>query len=170
MFLKHTPMCVCALCLTSSGTNSTNLVNHVSSHWADYYWLQLCFLKIYVDIMEKQTANQSSIVTWEISWTEQPGWLQFTGAQRVRYNLATKTTMTWISTQPPWRVQQEHCFCRPGGETLWVSWWEGNWNSRLGTWPLSMWLGHVCPLVFSAGTCPQADEGYASGHFHLTRF
>ena len=35
-------------------------------------------------------ATQSSIVAWEIRWTEEPGRLQFMGSQRVGHDLATK--------------------------------------------------------------------------------
>ena len=35
-------------------------------------------------------AIHSSILAWEIPWTEQPGGLQSMGLQRVRYNLVTK--------------------------------------------------------------------------------
>ena len=35
-------------------------------------------------------ATHSSILAWEIPWTEEPGELQSMGLQRVRYNLATK--------------------------------------------------------------------------------
>ena len=31
-----------------------------------------------------------SILAWKISWTEEPGGLQFMGLQRVGHNLATK--------------------------------------------------------------------------------
>ena len=41
-------------------------------------------------------GNHSSILAWEIPWTEEPGGLQSMGSQRVRYNLATKTTITII--------------------------------------------------------------------------
>ena len=37
-------------------------------------------------------ATHSSIRAWEISWTEGPGGLQTTGSQRVRHDLAIKTT------------------------------------------------------------------------------
>jgi len=43
----------------------------------------------YLKILEKETATHSSILAWEIPWTEEPG-LQSIGSQRVRYNLATK--------------------------------------------------------------------------------
>ena len=35
-------------------------------------------------------ATQSSIVAWEIQWTEDPGRLQFMGSQKVGHDLATK--------------------------------------------------------------------------------
>ena len=37
--------------------------------------------------MKKETATHSSILTWRISWTEEPGRLQFMGLQRVRHTL-----------------------------------------------------------------------------------
>ena len=36
-------------------------------------------------------GTHSSILAWEISWTEKPDRLQSMGSQRVRYNLATNT-------------------------------------------------------------------------------
>ena len=40
--------------------------------------------------LEKQLATHSSILAWEISWTEEPGGLQSMGSQRVEHGLATK--------------------------------------------------------------------------------
>ena len=34
------------------------------------------------DPLEKETAIHSSILAWEIPWTEEPGGLQFMGSQR----------------------------------------------------------------------------------------
>ena len=45
--------------------------------------------------MEKETATHSSILAWEIPWTEKPGRLQFTGSQRVGHDL----TLTHAGTQ-----------------------------------------------------------------------
>ena len=42
-------------------------------------------------------ATHSSILAWEIPWTEEPGGIQSTGLQRVRHDLATKTTMTLLT-------------------------------------------------------------------------
>ena len=40
--------------------------------------------------LKKKMATPSSILTWEIPWTEEPGGLQSIDSQRVRYNWATK--------------------------------------------------------------------------------
>ena len=34
------------------------------------------------DPLEKEIASHSSILAWEIPWTEEPGGLQFMGSQR----------------------------------------------------------------------------------------
>ena len=38
------------------------------------------------NLLEKGMAISSSILTWKIPWTEEPGGLQFVGSQRVRHN------------------------------------------------------------------------------------
>jgi len=38
------------------------------------------------DPMEKEVATHSSILPWKIPWTDEPGRLQSTELQRVRYN------------------------------------------------------------------------------------
>ena len=42
------------------------------------------------DPLEKEMATHSSVLAWRIPWTEEPGWLQSMGSQRVRHNLTTK--------------------------------------------------------------------------------
>ena len=37
-------------------------------------------------------ATHSSVLAWEIQWTEEPGRLQSMGSQRVGYDLATEDT------------------------------------------------------------------------------
>ena len=36
------------------------------------------------DPLEKEMATRSIILAWKIPWTEEPGWLQSMGSQRVR--------------------------------------------------------------------------------------
>ena len=38
------------------------------------------------DPLEKEMATHSSILTWKIPWTEEPGRLQFMGLQRVGHD------------------------------------------------------------------------------------
>ena len=42
------------------------------------------------DPLEKEIASHSSILAWEIPWTEEPGGLQSMGSQRVGHDLMTK--------------------------------------------------------------------------------
>ena len=42
------------------------------------------------DPLEKKMATQSSILAWEILWTEEPGRLESKGSPRVRHDLVTK--------------------------------------------------------------------------------
>ena len=39
------------------------------------------------DPLEKEMANHSSILAWEIPWTEEPGGLQSTGSQKSQTKL-----------------------------------------------------------------------------------
>ena len=38
------------------------------------------------DALEKEMAINPSILAWKISWTEEPGGLQYMGLQRVRHD------------------------------------------------------------------------------------
>ena len=38
------------------------------------------------DPLEKEIVTHSSILAWKIPWAEEPGRLQSTGSQRVRYD------------------------------------------------------------------------------------
>ena len=59
------------------------------------------------DLLEKGMATHSSILAWEISWTEDPDSLQSRGSQRVRYNLVTDTnTSTRTNPTQLWARQQ----------------------------------------------------------------
>ena len=47
------------------------------------------------DPLEKEIATHSSILTWRIPWTEEPGRLQYMGLQRVRNDWAYEHTYTY---------------------------------------------------------------------------
>ena len=38
------------------------------------------------DPLQKEMAIHSSTIAWKIPWTEEPGWLQSTGSQRVGHD------------------------------------------------------------------------------------
>ena len=42
------------------------------------------------DSLGEEMATHSSVLAWEIAWTEEPGGIQFVGLQRVRQDLSTK--------------------------------------------------------------------------------
>ena len=44
--------------------------------------------RILASLMEKEIATHSSILAWEIPWTEEPGGLQSMGSQRVEHDSA----------------------------------------------------------------------------------
>ena len=43
-----------------------------------------------------EMATHSSILAWEISWTEEPGGLQFMGSQRVGHDLVSKAMISLL--------------------------------------------------------------------------
>ena len=48
------------------------------------------------DPLEKEIITHSSILAWEITWTEKPGRLQSMGSQRVKHDSATNmSNTTW---------------------------------------------------------------------------
>ena len=42
------------------------------------------------DLLEEEMATHSSILAWEIPWSEDPGRLESKGLQRVRHDWVTK--------------------------------------------------------------------------------
>ena len=46
---------------------------------------QVQFL-VWEDLLEKELATHSSSLAWRIPWTEESGWQQFIGLQRVRHD------------------------------------------------------------------------------------
>ena len=49
--------------------------------------------------LEKEMATHSSILAWEIPWTEETGGLQFMRSQRVGYDLATKQQKQYLTSR-----------------------------------------------------------------------
>ena len=52
------------------------------------------------DPLEKEMATHSSILAWEIPWTEEPGWLWSMGSQRVGHDWATAAAAKSLQSCP----------------------------------------------------------------------
>ena len=64
------------------------------------------------DPLEKDMVTHSSILAWEIPWTEEPGWLQSMGSRRVRHDLVTKPPpRPGNSRRAWWRREEERRQC-----------------------------------------------------------
>ena len=50
------------------------------------------------DLLEEGMATHSSVLSWRIPGTEEPGGLQPTGSQRVRHDRATEHSTTFVIT------------------------------------------------------------------------
>ena len=53
------------------------------------------------DPLEKEMATHSSILAWEIPWTEEPGGLQSMESKKSQTRLAAKQQIEPINTTPP---------------------------------------------------------------------
>ena len=58
------------------------------------------------DPLEKEMVTHSSILAWEIPWTEEPGGLQSMGPQRVRSDWATEQQIdVWHVKRLIWELK-----------------------------------------------------------------
>ena len=73
------------------------------------------------DPLEKEIATHSSIVAWEIPWSEEPGGLQSMGSKESKHDLTTKPLPRVISnmegTERKRNGQRETLRCRMGTVT-----------------------------------------------------
>ena len=62
--------------------------------------------------LEEEMTAPSSILAWEIPWSEEPGWLQSMGLKRVGHNLGTKQQQRQRQTRQvdvkPWTIYTCH--------------------------------------------------------------
>ena len=61
------------------------------------------------DPLGKEMATHSSILAWEIPWTEEPGGLQSTGSQKVGHDLVTTFLFDYLFVCCPEDGQQKSC-------------------------------------------------------------
>ena len=93
------------------------------------------------DPLEKGMATHSSILSWRIPWTEEPGKLQSMGSQRVGHDWATNTH-THTHTH---KVQEQAKLINHDRNQNRGHFWEGFWLRRghrnlLGHWKCSISL------------------------------
>ena len=93
------------------------------------------------DPLEKGMATYSSILSWRIPWTEEPGRLQSRGSQRIRHDWATNAFTVYTSHSRPYFPGCVLSGLRLGGSMLAVP--AQAWQSdKLGSDPASVtaWL------------------------------
>ena len=73
-----------------------------------------CHCLLHEDSLEEETAMHSSILAWEIPWTEEPGGRQSMGSHRVGHDEATQQekAMAPHSSTLAWKIPWTE---EPGG-------------------------------------------------------
>ena len=102
--------------------------------------------------LEEKMATHSSILAWEVLWTEEPGGLESMGLQRVRPDWAHTNYLSikWTKVKMLGKTQDEWMWgigyssswmwlCNPGG-LLWRATWKYLSKQRENTFPLTQWL------------------------------
>ena len=56
---------------------------------------------------EKEMATHSSVLAWEIPWTEEPGGLQFMGLQRDKNNWGTEHMLLDADVRTHWPLLRQ---------------------------------------------------------------
>ena len=125
------------------------------------------------DPLKKKMATHSSILAWEIPWTEEPGRLQSMGSPRVRHNSATEHTRILYSTTMT-KVQHEIPCSFPVMDPVPESFTirdTSTTSSHIpprrrrpvlstlsgGGWALpSSWTPHTVPRLSPAAVCPHS--------------
>ena len=123
------------------------------------------------DPLKKKMATHSSILAWEIPWTEEPGGLQSMGSPRVGHNSATEHTRILYSTTMT-KVQREiPCSWVPKASPWWIQCLSPS-RSEIPAQPAPTSLlggGDLCcpHLAGEAEHCPPAGPHTLSQGSHL---
>ena len=89
------------------------------------------------DPLEKGMTTHSSVLAWEISWTEVPGELQSTASQRVRHDWVTNTFAFTLSRNRIERLVMK----KIGKEVMWMAFSE--WAQTTKTFVFHILKGHL---------------------------
>ena len=100
-------------------------------------------------LLEEEIATHSSILAWEISWTEEPGWLQSLGSRKSWTGLKDETTASKTSSLDFSKLESYKClslflFCLKQRKFFFSQFWrlevQVQGVSRLSFfWGLSSW-------------------------------
>ena len=83
------------------------------------------------DPLEKEMTTLSSILAWEIPWTEEPGRLHFMGLQRAEHDRARDKTIGSKDQLTLWGLIAEALPVGLPGQTSWPTGLEGYRGSPL---------------------------------------
>ena len=97
------------------------------------------------DPMEKEMATHSSILAWEIPWTEEPGGLQFMGSQSVWHNWATNTF-------------HFHLTILLNNSTPWYTWMKSSWMKTYHTEICTQMFREHYPWKPESGSHPSVHQ------------
>ena len=134
------------------GFPSGSAVKNPSANAGDAGWLLS-----QEDKLKEEMATHSSILAWEIPWTEEPGGLQSMGSQRDRHNWATEHAHT-AGPEPsagPWggdQVMEPH----PSGQ-----------NNTLLTFSEKEFIPYISPGAWIQST-GRTDHTYTNTHADKT--
>ena len=121
--------------------------------------------------LEEEMATRSSILAWRISWTEEPGGLQFMGLQRVRHNWSDLACTPFeIQGQTHWREWEKVSLylcppcptkqhCSVPREALICYFSHGGSENRVGAWLLQP--GEMFPNKFTYLARPRSLRALA---------
>ena len=91
-------------------------------------------------LLEKEMAAHSSILAWKIPWTEEPGWLQSMGSQRVRHD--------WVSSLHfLCNIDDEPYICLVSISSRLCTFDNRDCSSPLNPQIFSRCLGHTWPAI-----------------------
>ena len=123
------------------------MVKHLSTMWETWVWSLG-----QEDPLEKEMGIHSSTIAWKIPWTEEPGWLQSMGSQRVRHDWETSLSFSlFFST-----VYRAVILFASGISFQWV---------RLVQWLCRFLMGRTgaCFLVVQTRSFPSHGQGNIRG-------
>ena len=99
--LLYLPSFMRTLLIISRSSLVAQMVKCLSTTWETWVWSLGR-----EDPLEKEMAIHSSTIAWKIPWTEEPGRLQSMGSQRVKHDLATSLSFSFIDyIIPAWIIQ-----------------------------------------------------------------